>query len=177
MKNGKFASAPSPRHKTLIIVLSIILVVCIGAGATLAFFANSTGPIINTFQSGSAGAEIEETLSGNNTKTEIKVHNTGKTPVYVRVRLVSYFEDGSDNVLPVSSALSPSIDSNNWNTDGTYYYYKYPVGAGESTENLLAENLTMSAGQVIDVLADTVQATPASAVQEVWGVPADWIEG
>ena len=176
MKNGKFANAPSPRRKTLIIVLSIILVVCIGAGATLAFFANSTGPIINTFQSGSAGAEIEETLSGN-TKTEIKVHNTGKTPVYVRVRLVSYFEDASGNVLPQDSPVVGFTSGDNWNYMDGYYYYKLPVGAGGFTSDLLGTDVTMSAGQVIEVLADTVQATPASAVQEVWGVSADWIEG
>lgn len=176
MKNGKFANAPSPKHKSVIIVLSIILLVCIGVGATLAYFANSTGPVINTFQSGSAGAKIVETIDGN-TKTSITVLNDGDTPVYVRVRLVSYFEDGSGNVLPQDSP-AVSFDYNQaWKKDGSYYYYYRPVGAGDSTGNLLGSQLAMSENQVIEVLADTVQATPANAVEEVWGVTAAWIEG
>lgn len=175
MKKGKFANSPSPKYKTLIVVLSIILVVCISAGATLAFFANSTGPIINTFQSGSAGAQIYEEKT-NTAKTCIQVKNTGKTPVYVRVRLVSYFEDASGNVLPQDSVSVSFTSGDNWNYMDGYYYYKLPVGAGGFTSDLLGTDVTMSAGQVIEVLADTVQATPASAVQQVWGVTADWIE-
>lgn len=176
MKNGKFANAPSPKHKSVIIVLSIILLVCIGAGATLAFFANSTGPVINTFQSGTVGAEIYEKKT-DTAKTVIQVKNTGSVPVYVRVRLVSYFEDDFGNVLPQDSPVVGFTPGENWEQIGSYYYYKLPVGAGGFTSDLLGTDVTMSAGQVIEVLADTVQATPASAVQKVWGVPADWIEG
>lgn len=171
MKKGKFANAPSPRRKTLIIVLSIILLVCIGAGATLAFFANSTGPVINTFQSGTVGAEIDEDISGN-TKKSITVKNTGDVPVYVRVRLVSYYEDASGNVLPQDSPVVSFTLGENWEQIGSYYYYKLPVGAGGFTSDLLGTNVTMSAGQVIEVLADTVQATPIDAIKEVWGEAA-----
>lgn len=177
MKKGKFANAPSPKHKTMIIVLSIILLVCIGVGATLAYFANSTGPVINTFQSGTVGAEIDEDISGN-TKNSITVKNTGSVPVYVRVRLVSYFEDDS-GVLPQDSpVVSVTLDTN-WKQIGSYYYYKLPVAAGASTSNLLKEGtyLSMVNNQVIEVLADTVQATPADAVEAVWSVTVSQIEG
>lgn len=175
MKNGKFANAPSPKHKSVIIVLSIILLVCIGVGATLAYFANSTGPVINTFQSGTVGAEIVEDISGN-TKNSITVKNTGSVPVYVRVRLVSYFEDDS-GVLPQDSpVVSVTLDTN-WKQIGSYYYYKLPVGAGDSTGNLLGSQLAMVNNQVIEVLADTVQATPADAVEAVWSVTVSQIEG
>ena len=171
MKNGKFANAPSPKHKSVIIVLSIILLVCIGVGATLAYFANSTGPVINTFQSGTVGAEIYEKKT-DTAKTVIQVKNTGDVPVYVRVRLVSYFEDGSGNVLPQDSPAVSFTRGENWEQIGSYYYYKLPVGAGGFTSDLLGTNVTMSAGQVIEVLADTVQATPIDAIKEVWGEAA-----
>lgn len=45
------------------------------------------------------------------------------------------------------------------------------------TANLLATPLEMGVGQVIDVLAETVQATPDDAVLEVWGVSAAQITG
>lgn len=171
MKNGKFANAPSPKHKSVIIVLSIILLVCIGVGATLAYFANSTGPVINTFQSGTVDAEISETVNGN-VKSAIKVVNTGDVPVYVRVRLVSYFEDGSGNVLPQDSVSVSFTSGDNWEYNNGYYYYKLPVGAGDSTGNLLDSQLAMAENQVIEVLADTVQATPIDAIKEVWGEAA-----
>lgn len=176
MKNGKFANAPSPKHKSVIIVLSIILLVCIGVGATLAYFANSTGPVINTFQSGTVGAEIYEKKT-DTAKTVIQVKNTGSVPVYVRVRLVSYFEDRSGNVLPQDSVSVFFTSGDNWEYSNGYYYYKLPVGAGDSTGNLLGSQLAMSENQVIEVLADTVQATPADAVKAVWGITAAWIEG
>jgi len=176
MKNGKFANAPSPKHKSVIIVLSIILLVCIGVGATLAYFANSTGPVINTFQSGTVGAEIFEEKT-NTAKTVIQVKNTGDVPVYVRVRLVSYFEDASGNVLAQDSASVSFTSGDNWKYSNGYYYYKLPVAGTHSTSDLLGTDVTMSVGQVIEVLADTVQATPDKAVEQVWGVTAAWIEG
>lgn len=170
MKNGKFANAPSPKHKSVIIVLSIILLVCIGVGATLAYFANSTGPVINTFQSGTVGAEIYEKKT-DTAKTVIQVKNTGSVPVYVRVRLVSYFEDDFDNVLPQDSPAVSVTPGENWEQIGSYYYYKLPVAAEDSTSNLLKEGtyLSMVNNQVIEVLADTVQATPKDAIKNVWG--------
>jgi len=137
----------------------------------MAYFHLASGPVINTFQAGSAGAKVNEVVSGN-TKNEITVTNTGKSPVYVRLRLVSYYEDADGNVLPQASPSLSFKLGDNWVYHGGYYYYNAPLAAGAITGDLLGSNLTMTAGQVIEVLADTVQATPAQAVKDVWGVEA-----
>ena len=171
MKKGKYAKAPSPRRKPLVLVLSIVLLLAIGVGATIAYFHLASGPVINTFQTGSAGAEVNEVVSGN-TKNEITVTNTGKSPVYVRIRLVSYYEDADGNVLPQASPTLSFTKGSKWVPLGNYYYYNAPLAAGATTEDLLGTDLAMSEGQVIEVLADTVQATPAQAVKDAWDVDA-----
>lgn len=171
MKKGKYAKAPSPRRKPLVLVLSIVLLLAIGVGATIAYFHLASGPVINTFQAGSAGAEVNEVVSGN-TKNEITVTNTGKSPVYVRIRLVSYYEDADGNVLPQASPTLSFTKGSKWVPLGNYYYYNAPLAAGATTEDLLGTDLAMSEGQVIEVLADTVQATPAQAVKDAWDVDA-----
>ena len=171
MKKGKYAKAPSPRRKPLVLVLSIVLLLAIGVGATIAYFHLASGPVINTFQAGSAGAKVNEVVSGN-TKNEVTVTNTGKSPVYVRIRLVSYYEDADGNVLPQASPALSFTEGSKWVPLGNYYYYNAPLAAGATTEDLLGTDLAMSEGQVIEVLADTVQATPAQAVKDAWDVDA-----
>ena len=168
MKRGKYARKRMP----WIVALCLVLLVAVGAGATLAYFHLASGPVINTFQAGSAGAQVNETFDGS-TKEAITVTNDGDSPVYVRLRLVSYYElsdgavDGSQDSPTVSFTLGK-----NWTAIGSYYYYTQPLAAGATTSDLLGSDVTMTAGQVIEVLADTVQATPAQAVKDVWGVDA-----
>lgn len=169
MKKDKGANSLSPRCKPLILAISIVLLVCVGVGATWAYFAMSATPVINTFQSGSVGAEVVEQVNGS-AKTSITVKNTGESPVYVRVRLVSYFEDAYGNVLPQSSQDVSFTPGENWTQIGEYYYHRLPIAAGTSTTNLLGTSVSMASGQVIEVLADTVQAAPAQAVEETWGI-------
>ncbi len=166
---------PSPRNrkrKPWVLVVCLILLVAVGVGGTLAYFQMASNPVINTFQAGSVGAQINETVNGN-TKTMISVTNTGASPVYARIRLVSYFE-ASQGVLDASKA-SPSVSftlGDGWVQLGSYYYYTTPLAAGATTTDLLGSDVSMAAGQVIEVLADTVQATPAQAVVDTWGVDA-----
>lgn len=173
-KNKKYPPAGS-RKKLLVMVLSLVLLMAVATGVTLAYFASTSAPVINTFQAGSVGAEIKETVNGN-TKESIAVENTGDSPVYVRVRLVNYWKDG-ENIAPKDSTLSVSENTAKWEKIGEYYYYTEPLAGGATTANLLSAGLTMTTDdngyvQVIEVLADTVQASPPEAVQEVWGISA-----
>ena len=171
-KYGKLSSV-APEKKNWVLAICLVLLMTIGVGATLAYFHLASGPVINTFQAGSVGADIYEEVAGNQKKI-IQVTNTGKSPVYVRVRLVSYYEV-SEGVVDASKE-SPVVSfdlGEKWFPIGQYYYFNEPLAAGAKTENLLDSTvITMEPGQVIEVLADTVQATPAQAVVEAWGVEA-----
>lgn len=165
------------RRKLLAVAFSLALAALLFTNASMALLKMNTGSVENTFTKGSVGAEIKETVS-NNAKTDIRVKNTGDSPVYVRVRLVSYWlnEDGT-----VAAKASPAISfspDDSWTKDGAYYYHKTPVGGGSQTDNLIASGSSIQmktedgCKQVIEVLAEVVQATPQDAVKQLWGESA-----
>ena len=58
--------------------------------------------------------------------------------------------------------------------NGGYYYYESAVPAGESTGILLTKCVANTPENpdyflLVDVLAESIQADPASAVREAWG--------
>ena len=178
MKYGKHEKIPpaAPGKRKLTLFICLVLLLAAGVSATLAYFSQASAPVINTFQAGTPGVKVDETFSGD-TKTKITVSNTGDYPVYVRVRLVTYFEDEQGNVLAKDSPILNFSEGDNWVELGEYYYYNAPLTAGSTTENLLESSITMTEGQVIEVLADTVQATPEQAVTETWGVASSAFVG
>lgn len=173
MKSGKYQKNPpaAPRKRPLLLILCLVLTATLSVGATLAYYAVSSAPVINTFSAGSAGAEIIETVNGN-VKEAITVKNTGESPVFVRVRLVGYWENADGSIAATAAPDLTFTPGSGWVQNGAYYYYTSPIGAGLSTSDLLGTALEMKAGQVIEVLADTVQATPEAAVLAVWGQEA-----
>lgn len=176
MKRGKYEKMPpaAPGKKPLILVICIVLLLALGVGGTLAMLSKSANPVINTFVAGSVKAEVIENFNSDKTaKTSILVKNTGNSPVYVRVRLVSYYMENGSIAPKASPAISFTLGDNWTHKDDGYYYYTKPLaGDNATTDNLLGSSVPMDVGQVIDVMAETVQATPAQAVVAVWGVEA-----
>lgn len=77
-----------PLFKTKRALLSTILalVLVIGVGATLAYLSAADARLTNTFSLAEVDTEINEDLTNGN-KT-VKVENVGKSPVYIRARLM-----------------------------------------------------------------------------------------
>ena len=176
MKHGKYEKnipPAAPRKNGLILIAALALLTAVSIGSTLAYFFNTSEPVINTFQAGSVGANIYEEVSAN-AKTSITVSNTGKSPVYVRVRLLCYWLDEDNSIAPKDSTSVSISPNSGWVENGGYYYYTSPVAGGSATANMLAAPLAMTTEdgyrQVIEVLAETVQATPADAALGLWGV-------
>lgn len=64
----------------------LALVVIIGVGATLAYLSASDSRLTNTFSLAEVDTEINEDLTNGNKK--VTVENVGKSPVYIRARLM-----------------------------------------------------------------------------------------
>ena len=174
-ENGR-RKAILTRKNVLAAAFSLILVAVIFGGASFALLKMNTGAVVNSFRKGGIGVDIVETVS-NSAKKEITVKNTGESPAYVRVRLVSYWKDDSGNVAPKASKdISFDLNDADWKENNGYYYYRKPLAGESTTSNLIADNskieMTTEDGykQVIEVLAEVVQATPAEAVKDVWGI-------
>ena len=121
-----------------------------------------------------AKVDCEVTESG-----AIVVKNTSNVDAYIRVRLVSYWVDGSDNIVAKASVMpSFTLNTADWvgGSDNTYYY-KTPVAPGGFTTNLLPSAITLQTDgeykQVLDIFSEAIQAKPGKAVKDSWVVTLD----
>jgi hypothetical protein len=176
-------------------VLLILLIVLILAtsGSVVAYMYTRTGVRENTFLPAQVSCTVNETVQ-DNAKTSIVVSNTSNIEAYVRLRLVSYWVNSSDEVIAKRATL-PALTPDNGLASGWLagpndtYYYSYPVGAAPdgTTPNLLATGASIPMAvdedgnrQVIEVFAEAIQSKPRgtgvsdpNVVRDRWGVTVD----
>lgn len=161
--------------KSLTALIALILIICLAVGGTVAFIVTQTQAVKNTFTPSDVTVRIEEVVQ-NNIKSSITVLNVDDAdkqdvPCYIRVKLVSNIQDNDGNVLRAAPLQKFDL-GNDWIDGGDgCYYYKNVVEVGSSTSNLLAEetSITLTDGQVVEVLAEGIQAMPKQAVIDAWG--------
>lgn len=167
--------------KTILMLVSLAVLLFALVGTTLAYLTTSTKPVVNTFTPTSVPIEIDENLK-DSVKEYVKVKNTGNIDAYVRVAVVVTWKDAEGNVsatVPVKGKDYDWQDGDvNWkvHTDG-FYYYTQKVAAGGTTENLFT-NCQLKTGVTppkgynlsVEILAQSIQAVPVTAVQQAWGV-------
>lgn len=172
-------------NKQLALLISIILIVTCTVGGTMAYIFTSTNEVVNVFTPAVISTDIEEDIEGA-IKKSVSVKNDGDMAVYVRAEVVVTWKKLDENgnvtnevyaeapVLGVDYKIKPA-DSSKWiEYNGHYYYYK-PVEAGEPTTEALFTNgeaITTKEGYVLsmEVLTQSVQASPEDAIKDVWGV-------
>lgn len=161
--------------KSLTALIALILIICLAVGGTVAFIVTQTQAVKNTFTPSDVTVDIQEVFQ-DNIKSSITVLNVDDAdkedvPCYIRVKLVSNIQDNDGNVLGAAPLGEISLNSD-WidGRDGCYYY-KNVVEVGQSTSNLLAKgaSITLKDGQVVEVLAEGIQAMPKQAVIDAWG--------
>lgn len=172
-------------RKSVKLVLSLLMILCITVGGTLAYLSVQTGPVVNTFTPSHVSCNVVEDYK-NNTKKSIQVENTSDIKAFIRVKLVTYRVNISGKHIG-GVAVDPVFKcGEGWFKASGYYYYKYPVEPHNSsndylTKNLLADEISLSGNyadadggkQVIEVMAEAIQAMPSSAVTQVWNIPVD----
>ena len=191
MYQGKFtnsaASGSTPRRKPrlswrkeFVLACSAIVLLIGFAGGSLAYLFTHTDSITNTFTPAEVDVTIQEKFDHQKKKENVKFKNKGDVPVYMRARLVINWTDAHGNIVPAvpegySYTTSGDLPGTGWveRNDG-YYYYTSPVAAGESTTNLV-DSITATTPKdpeyylLVDVLVETIQATPTDAVTAAWG--------
>lgn len=191
-KNYQGKRTASGLPKGLMAVLALVLVLTVAVGGTIAWLSKGTDPVVNTFTMGTVEPGIDEEFNGD-TKSNIGVTNSGSVPAFVRVKLLFTWQEGAT---PGDSSSNPGTPGDivgvpvtgnditwewgsgqNWKkgTDG-YYYYTVPLGSEESATllNKVEVNSNSENGEQyylgLNILVDAVQATPADAAEETWGV-------
>lgn len=171
-----YGGRPSRKSKkSLTALIALILIICLAVGGTVAFIVTQTQAVKNTFTPSDVTVDIQEEFNGS-IKSSITVLNVDDAdeedvPCYIRVKLVSNIQDNDGNVLRAAPLGEISLNSD-WIDGGDgCYYYKNVVEVGKSTSNLLADgaSITLTDGQVVEVLAEGIQAMPKQAVIDAWG--------
>lgn len=148
-----------------------------------------TETLTNEFEAATVTCKVEENFdTSTNKKTDVSIKNTGNVNAYLRVRVVSYWQDSKGNAIYDASPEIPIEVNGNWVKDSNEntYYYKLPVEPNASTDDLLNEmSITLSKREetvddiiytyysVVEFIAEAIQAEPSTAVTESWGVTVD----
>ena len=161
--------------KTYIMLFSLALILTMTVGGTLAFLIATDGPIVNTFLPTKTSISVEENF-------DVTIKNNGNISAYVRAMVVVTWQNDAGEVLgvkPVSGTdYNMILDGNGWdtNTSDSFYYYKTPVAANSSTGVLIDKCKQLQAAPQegyklhVEILAQSIQAEPASVVADNWGV-------
>ena len=179
MYKGKF-SKKNNRRLAPWAALALALVLALSVGGTVAYLFTNTSEVVNTFTPGKTGISIEEKTEGPK-KTEITVKNDGDVPVYVRVMLVATYHNSEGQVCGQHSSVAVpgfGLNFDYWVPgDAGVYYYKTAIPAKDATENLISGENGIMLKQAedgcvmhVEVLAQSIQAEPADAVKDAWGV-------
>lgn len=167
-------------NRTAVLLIAIILLISTAVGSTVAFLATKTEPVENSFEYANVSCKVTQNCDTDGSIVQVK--NTGTISAYIRAAVVANWIDVDGNIaasVPEGYSYDLTCSSGSWaqGKDG-FFYYLLPVAPGASTEgNLLTctvtcpetPEYTLSA----EVLAEAIQRTPASAVNEAWNVAVD----
>ena len=180
---------------TILIITIVAVVALISISVVVAYMFKQSPEFNNEFVPAVVDCKVVETFEENK-KTSVKVENTGNIESYIRLRVVTYWQDSKGN--PVART-SPEIkfdtewkyDASKWIYDeaNNTFYHKTPVDAGYKTSELLTlgsgfDGIQMSSVEevvggvkytyhpVIVFIAEAIQSEPDNAVEK-WDVTVD----
>lgn len=189
MYQGKFNSKPVRRRrngkKSLALVVSLALLMCLVVGGTAAFLTTQSDSVTNTFVPGQVTTYVNEEFK-DNAKEKVTVTNTGNTDAWIRVAVVVNWKNEDGQVYGLSPVAGTdyvfAYNNSDWikGSDG-FYYYKSSVASMNETGNLLKEKLTVVANSDnnvkanaagyylnVEILGSGIQSKPASTFNTVW---------
>ena len=170
-------------RKATTVVISVLLLVTVMIGGTIAFLITATNPVVNKFTPSQVSCSVTENFNGTE-KTNVSVTNTSDIKAYIRVKLVTYRVNEQNEHIGGPAVISEFDLGENWVEKDGYYYYKLPVDPGQQPKDplnssaiLLVESYGDVDGgkQVIEVMAEAIQADGVDkdgvkAVVLAWGV-------
>ena len=166
--------------KSHILLVSILLVMTIGIGSTVAFLMDSTDAVVNLFNPSHVTSEVHEDPFNGTTKTNVTVKNTSDIEAYIRASIIVTWKDFENGAVygkaPVADTdYTIELNKTDWvkGYDG-YYYYKAPVDAGASTNSLIYsctandEKTPQGYGLNVEILGSAIQSVPSYVVVDKW---------
>ena len=174
------------KKKSLITLVSLLAILCVTVGGSLAFLVDTDDPITNIFNPSEVTTAVTETNEGG-VKKNVKITNTGDTEAFIRAAVVVTWQNAAGEVygkLPVSGTdYTINFNTNTqddpagkWtkHSDG-FYYWSASVAPNETTGVLITScdyNANKPDGYhlAVEIIGSGIQSMPESAVEEAWGV-------
>ena len=188
MYHGKYKARHLQRRhkrrskKTGMLFLSLLLVIGMVVGGTVAWLSTKSAPITNTFLPSHVSCSVTEEFNGT-TKSNVNVTNTGDIDAFIRVKLVTYRVNDEEQHIGGTAEIPDFKPGAGWVKNGDYYYYTKPVAPDEQPADALISSITLTdpyddadgGKPVIEVMAEAIQANGVAddgtkAVVEAWGV-------
>ena len=167
-------------NRTAVLLIAIILLISTAVGSTVAFLATKTEPVENSFEYANVSCKVTQNCDTDGSIVQVK--NTGTISADIRAAVVANWMDVDGNIaasVPEGYSYDLTCSSGSWakGTDG-FFYYLLPVAPDALTEgSLLTCTVTCPENPEytlsVEVLAEAIQSTPASAVNEAWNVAVD----
>ena len=186
MYKGKRLKRKEPRgwNKSKAMLVSLLLVIGVTIGGTLAYIVADSGPVKNTFTPSEVTTYVAETVNGN-TKSEVMIKNTGDTTAYIRAAVVITWQDVNGNIYGQAPEAGKNYTAwtpgNGWEqgSDG-FYYWTSPVKSDDedpvncSTGVLIESIAPVGASPAdgyyltVEIIGSGIQSVPTSVVTEEW---------
>lgn len=152
--------------KSHILLVSLLVIMTIGVGATLAFVMDATDALVNIFNPAHVSCAVVETLE-NNVKTDVSIQNTSNIPAYIRTTYVVSWQNADGNVygkVPVEGVDYSISLAEGWTVDKGYYYWSDSVAPDANTGVLIRECKPLKAAPAedyhlsVEIIAEAIQA-------------------
>lgn len=188
---GKFEAHTPKRvrahrqRKPVTLLVSLLLLLGIAIGSTVAFLATRTAEKKNTFTPSKVSSQVTENFDGT-TKRDVAVKNTGEIDAYLRATVnITWRKDQNTADQTVTAKVPKEGDDYTITYSGTgwaqgpdgYWYYLKPVAPDASTDKLIESCTQLDGAEVptgyhlsVEIIASAIQSVPAKAVGEAWGV-------
>ena len=171
------------RRRSIILLVSLLSVIALSIGTTLAFIFTNTSKVENTFNPTRVSCDVTEEFE-NNIKTNVSIKNTGNTDAYIRAAVIVTWVNNDGNVYATAPQKGTDYTitladgfSESWLIDKNGFYYCKALVAPDSDTPLLIKECKVIEGKTpegyhlsVEILASAIQSEPSSVVEEQWDV-------
>ncbi|MBQ9848743.1 MAG: hypothetical protein IJO64_06775 [Clostridia bacterium] len=168
---NKNKSARRSSRKSTALLVSLILILCISVGGTVAFLIDTDGTLKNIFNP----TQVETEVLKNGENTTVK--NIGSTSAWIRAAVVVTWQDENGNVYSQAPILGSdytiAYDAGWLIGDDCFCYWSSPVAENAVTGNItvsLTNNAQAPAGYFLcaEIVGSGIQSKPARVFNENW---------
>ena len=179
--------------KKWMLLVSLVMLLTITMGGTLAYITTSDDPVKNIFTTSQVPISVQEDPFDGTVKNNVKIQNDGNTDAYIRAAVVVTWKDSSGNVYAIKPEVGVDYQvtfpgDTGWvyrEADG-FYYYTASIAPNNQTGVLLTNCKPLKSAPAdgytlcVEIVAESVQAkgvdNGVKAVVKAWGVDPETLQ-